>query len=285
MSDAASVCPDEPASNGTSALLSALEISAGAGVELTERLSAGANIMLGNATFDGPFVGLTAAAYDYALRGSIGVSYQLGCNTTLGFYYQTRQRFNFDDAVRLELPGPLPTIIEDVDVDLPRNFGWGIAHDSLMGGRLLLAVDLLYKQWSEATLFEAIYEDQFVVQVGAQYQWSDRVRLRLGYAFAEDAMRSNVGVTAGGVTPPGSAAAIEYIQAQFAAINEHRISAGVGIKDILPNVDLDIMAGGMFEASEDFGPFSSASVESYWIGTGFTWRFGGPCCNQEAELE
>ena len=39
-----------PASNGTTALLQVLEITAAAGVDLTDRLSAGANIMLGSAT-------------------------------------------------------------------------------------------------------------------------------------------------------------------------------------------------------------------------------------------
>ena len=78
------------------------------------------------------------------------------------------------------------------------------------------------------------------------------------------------------MTPPGAQTAIRYVQAQFAAINEHRISGGVGIKDMLPNIDFDIFAGGMLEASQQFGPFTTASVESYWFGAGLTWHFGGP---------
>ena len=46
-----------PASNGTYASLVALDIVAGAGVSLTDRLSFGASIILSNATMGGPFVG------------------------------------------------------------------------------------------------------------------------------------------------------------------------------------------------------------------------------------
>ena len=57
-------------------------------------------------------------------------------------------------------------------------------------------------------------------------------------------------------------------------MNQHRISAGVGLTDVLPGLDFDAFAGGMFEASQSFGPLTNISIESYWLGIGFTWRFG-----------
>jgi len=93
-------------------------------------------------------------------------------------------------------------------------------------------------------------------------------------------MRDIAGTAIGGVLPPGALRAVQYVQAQFAAIPQHRITAGIGMRDALPGVDLDLLAGGMFEASQSFGPNSFASVESYWVGFGVTWRFGRGACQR-----
>ncbi|MEX2188341.1 MAG: hypothetical protein WD875_16155 [Pirellulales bacterium] len=268
---------DVPQSNGTSAMLQTLEVVAGAGVKLTDRLAVGANVMIGSSTVDGPFVGLTAAAYDYALRGSLGLNYDAGACTTLGLYYQTKQSFNFDNAVFLDLGPGIDNVGLDLALDLPDNVGFGIANESFMDGNLLLAADVLYKQWDNADFFRAIYDNQWVFQVGAQYRLSRHVRLRAGYTYAENAMDPNPGGAAGGISPPGAVAAIQYAQAQFAAINRHRVSVGVGMRDVLPGVDVDLLAGGMFDESQAFGSATSASVESYWVGMGMTWRFGRGC--------
>ena len=39
----------------------------------------------------------------------------------------------------------------------------------------------------------------------------------------------------------------------FAAIPQDRITGGVSVRDVLPGVDLDLFAGGMFEESQTFG--------------------------------
>lgn len=271
---------DVPASNGTSDLLSVLTTAVSAGVSLTDQLSAGASIGIGAATMHGPFIGVSAAAFDYALRGSIGMNYQVADATTLGLYYQTKQSFNFDDIVRLQLGGGGFTVFQDLDLDLPRNVGIGFADESLCCGRLLVALDVLYKNWDDTALFGAVYEDQWVFQLGTQYKLNKRLRLRAGYVFAENITEPNPGPSAGGIAPPGLQNAIQYVQGQFPAINQHRISAGVGIRDILPGLDMNFFAGGMFGSSERFGAFTSSDLESYWIGSGITWRFGrGHCCD------
>ena len=74
---------------------------------------------------------------------------------------------------------------------------------------------------------------------------------------------------------------IEYVQSTLAVVNPHRITGGVGFCNVLPGVDMDLFAGGMFRASEDFaGGSVNSSLESYWIGAGLTWRFGERCCRQ-----
>ena len=81
-----------------------------------------------------------------------------------------------------------------------------------------------------------------------------------------------VGNSAGGVTPIG-AGAINYLQALLPNYNRHRMSFGVGIRDLLPGLDFDLFAGGMFENTDRFAG-TIASIESYWVGAGLTWRFG-----------
>lgn len=266
---------DVPASNGTSSQLVVLNITNALGVQLTERLSAGASISLGTAFYDGLFVGQSAMVPDYALRGNLGFGYQLTPDTTLGFYYQTKQNFTFSDAISLEsAPGVFDPVL-DVKMSLPDNLALGVANDSLMDGNLLLAFDVIYKQWNNADLYQAIYDNQWVFQAGAQYS-SGRKRLRLGYVFAQNPLQSSVGVSAGGVTVGTNG--LQYVQAQLAVINEHRITAGVGIVDVLPGMDFDLVAGGMFYDSQQLGA-SGASLESYWIGAGITWRFGRGSCH------
>jgi long-chain fatty acid transport protein len=109
----------------------------------------------------------------------------------------------------------------------------------------------------------------------------------MGYAYAQNPIDTNLGNSVGGVLPPGPAetvrATLQYLQSTVAVVNHHRISAGVGMRDVLPGMDLDLFAGGMFGAGESFGEFTSTDLASYWVGAGLTWRFGGcssdKCCD------
>ncbi|BBO34238.1 hypothetical protein PLANPX_3850 [Lacipirellula parvula] len=270
-----------PASNGTSMYLSILEFAPSAAVQLTDRLSLGSTIFVGSGYLDGPFVGDGAMTNAYGLRASLGMSYAISDATTLGAYYQTRQHFRFEDAVRLELLNGQFEASRDVELELPRNVGLGIANSSLMGGDLLLAADVLYMNWDDADLFRDVYRDQWVLQLGSQYQLTKRCKLRAGYALAQNPIDSSTGTSVAGIPVPGGVPAVKYLQAQLAVVGEHRISGGVGFSDVLPGVDFDVMAGGMFPASEQLGANTAVNLESYWAGMGITWRFGRGACVAE----
>lgn len=267
-----------PASNGTYASLVALDIIAGAGVQLTERLSCGASLILSNATMAGPFVGNTGSSIDYALRGSLGLGYQLTPATSLGLYWKSKAAYTFESLVTF--PSLAPGVYFDVAADRPQIVGLGIANQRLLDGRLLLALDAVFQQYSETAMFGDLFNDQWAVQLGAQYALTDRVRLRLGYAWNENPMRDSVGDRLSGILPPEGVAQVQYIEALFAAIPQDRITGGVSVRDVLPGVDLDLFAGGMFEQSQTFG-ITTATVASYWIGTGITWRFGRGGCEED----
>ena len=260
----------QPASNGTSTYLLILEFAPSIAAQLTERLSIGATMFVGDGYLDGPFVGTSAMTNAFALRAGLGASYKLTENTTLGCYWKTKQQFNFADAVVLFDQ----TVVRDVPLGLPEEFGLGIANSSLLQGRLLLAADALFLRWSSADLFRDIYRDQWVMQLGAQFSVRPRLRLRAGYALAQSPIDPSVGTSVAGVAVPGGVPAAKYLQAQFAVTNQHRLSIGMGVRDVLPGFDFDILAGGMFPAFAQLGDFTSVSLNSYWIGAGITWRFG-----------
>lgn len=264
-----------PESRGTNSGQVIFNLPAAVGVEVTDWFSIGGSLSMGIAFYDGPFVGVGGMTPDYSIRGAVGANCLLTPATTLGAYYQTGQSYGFDNAFLLN-PGPGQTA-RRVNMDLPQNVGIGIANDRLLGGRLLLGCDVLYKLWDDADLYQAVYDNQWVVQCGAQLS-RGRLRLRGGYVWAENPMDPTPGTNLGGVVQPGDLAAVRYSQGLLAITSEHRISFGVGIVDVLPGIDLDLMAGGMFEDVEQLGDFTTTSVESYWVGLGLTWRFRRGAC-------
>jgi len=264
------------ASHGANAELVIVNLPATVGVDLTDRLSAGGSLSVGVALFDPPFFGAMSTAY--GLRGSAGLDYKLTGSTTLGAYYQTKQLFRFSDAIVLE-DDPLPDNSYDVKMGMPPNIGLGIANRSLADGRLLLAVDVLYKMWNEADLFQGFYDNQWVVQLGGQYSLG-RYRLRAGYAWAQNPLDPTPDEVIGGFELPGTLPFVQFNQGLVAFTSQHRIAGGVGVRDLLPGVDLDVMAGGMFLDSARISASTSTSVSSYWIGAGLTWRFRRGSCER-----
>lgn len=263
-----------PASHGTNAGLAIFNMPVSLGLDVTERLSVGSSLSLGIAFFDGPFVGAGGMTPDYAPRGTLGTNYLLTEATTVGGYYQTAQAFSFDNAFLLN-PGAGQTSF-DPNMELPQNIGLGIANTALLDGQLLLGVDLIYKLWNSADLYQAIYDNQWVVQTGAQLT-RNHYRLRAGYVWAQNPIDPTPGSNIGGVVQPGDLAAVRYTQGLLAVTSQHRISCGVGVA-LLPGIDVDVLAGGMFEDGERLGDFTATSIESYWLGAGLTWRFGRGAC-------
>jgi long-chain fatty acid transport protein len=271
---------DVPESNGTSALLQVLGTGISAAARVTDRLSLGAHLAMGAAVLDAPFVGIGAATTDYGIRGAAGLTYQVDPCTTLGLSYHTKLHFNFDDAITLQLPGGGFGVTQDIDADMPDIVGIALANESLMGGRLLVAADVQYFNWENAALFGSIFDNQWTLQLGTQYKLTDKIRLRMGYVYAPDATQNIPAPNAGGIIPPVVNEAANYLQAQFPNINEHRMTFGIGMRDMLPGVDVDIFAGGMPAADRQYGEFTTVELQSYWVGFGTTWRFGrgSGCC-------
>ncbi len=271
-----------PESNGTASTFEVLEIIPSIGFDLTDRLSAGVGFGAARSTLDGILVGESKNTLDYGVRATFGLNYELAESRSVGAYCHLEERFTFHDAVTLELFNGRRKLPEDIKVELPTSIGVGFADESFANGRLLLATDIVYRFYGNAEFFRAIFDNQLAVNFGGQYDMG-RYKLRFGYVWAENLMKDVPDSTIGGVAPPGGVAAIEYVQAQFAAIAKHRISAGIGVPDVLPGLDLDLFVGGMFENGQEFGE-SAGSIEGYWMGGGLSWHFGRPSrCDSEYE--
>jgi long-chain fatty acid transport protein len=103
------------------------------------------------------------------------------------------------------------------------------------------------------------------------------------YVWSENPIDDTPGTNFGGVIQPGGLPIVRYSQGLLAITSQHRMSFGLGVTDVLPGIDMDLMAGGMFRDAEQLGNFTTTTIESYWIGAGLTWRFGrGACCGTDA---
>lgn len=262
-----------PESNGTSAQYLALDLVAGLAVDLADRLSFGASTTIGTSFIDGPFVDLGGMTGTYGFRGTVGLNYCLAPQTSIGAYWQSKKNLAFDDAALL----PNSTAV-DIAFDHPSNFGIGMAKGDLMGGRLLLSTDVLYINHSSADFLGALYNDQWCFQFGSQYALDQRARLRLGYAYNDNPMRDAQAISVGGVNLPDGIPALRYVQGQFAAIGQHRVTCGIGIRDFQPGMDVDLFAGYGFDADDQFAATVVDLSNNYWVGFGSTWRFGA-CSN------
>ncbi|MEM0927109.1 MAG: hypothetical protein AAGJ83_13790 [Planctomycetota bacterium] len=266
------------ASNGTQASYVALDTVSSAAIDLTSHLSIGGSVAIGTHIIDGPFVQSSSSQTDYATRFTLGANYELARGTSIGAFWQSEKDLTFDNVVRFAT-GPLAGVTQDINLQHPQNIGFGIANRCLMNGRLLLAADALYKNWDAADFFRSIYEDQWAFHFGAQYIFSPRIRLRIGYGFNEDPTRDSVPGTIGGIVPVGGIPSVEYVQGQFAVITQHRLTGGIGIRDFIPNMDFDATLGGSFENTKSFGA-TDVELDAYFITFGFTFHCPNGSCRR-----
>lgn len=254
-----------PASVGTAAELQVYGINAGLGLQLTDNLSIGAAATLALGILDAGFAPLSGMSHAYAPRGTFGAAYNLPMNTTFGVFYQTKLPFVFVDSQQAA-PGAPYT---DLALTQPDNVGFGLSNSSLYDGNLLIATDILYKQWASADFWRNYYRNQWVFAIGAQYTYGV-LKYRLGYSYGQNPINKDAGAAGG----PAAQALTDYIQAtELPAISKHRITAGLGYCNLLPGMSVDVFAGGLLPQSENFGAHSSSTAFAWYAGLGLTWAF------------
>jgi len=306
----------DPRTLGASAELIVLGANFGLSWDLTEKLTVGAATTMTYSMLDLGLLSTSAQTHDIAFKGSLGLTYKLPHATQIGMFYHSELRQDFDDIIQTSpssgsadlaaVGANSSQVLQATDgqttnlvIEQPRTLGIGISNEMLMDGNLLLAADVMYKNYANAEFWKDVYVDQWIFSMGAQLTqgpWE----FRAGYGYADDPTRENVdglsqlanvcsglcnSAFPGAVIPSGNSdvgiAVTEYLQAaQTQVIYRHRVSVGAGYKGFLaPFLDLDMHAAYQLEEDRTYGenaPFtnhSKAEVSSWHAGFALTWHF------------
>jgi long-chain fatty acid transport protein len=124
----------------------------GLGYKLTDNLSVGAAATIGNGYLQMGLNANTASTHGFGIRGTFGTKYDMGA-TSFGAYYRSPLKIKYDNVVDNASPiGPGQGNFWSVHAEQPQEFAVGVSNNSLMGGNLLVSADVIYKDWSSASL-------------------------------------------------------------------------------------------------------------------------------------
>ena len=168
------------------------------GWELNEQVSIGGAATVTYAYLDLGLAGTSGVTHDTGMRGTLGLTYEdIVPGTRLGLFYMTELQHVFDDMVAvpdfevdtsdaLEGYGRQGKVrYASVPIEEPRTIGIGISNETFMDGNLLVAADVMWKNWADADFWGDVYEDQWIYSVGAQMKMGNW-RFRGGYGYADD---------------------------------------------------------------------------------------------------
>ena len=120
-------------------------------------------------------------------------------------------------------------------------------------------------------MYGAIYNNQWVVQLGAQYSTGDTAcgpdtsgrKIRSIRRLARTSAAFN----------PGDLPAVRYTQGLLAITNQHRISAASAGSMSSPASTWTFWPAACSAPASTWAN-SPPPIASYWVGFGLTWRFG-----------
>lgn len=268
------------------------------GWELNEQVSIGGAATITYAYLDLGLAATSGVTHDTGMRGTLGFTYDdIIPGTRLGMFYMTELQHVFDDIIAvpafdvdnsdaLEGYGRTgPVRYASIPIEEPRTIGIGISNETFMDGNLLVAADVMWKNWEEADFWGDVYEDQMVYSIGAQMKMGNW-RFRAGYGYADDPTDRDAdrvkglpyvcsSATSCNVIPVGSMgrddrslhlgqSVLEYLQAsQTEVIYRHRATLGVGYMGFLaPFLNIDGHVGVQFKERNHYsaGPYNTAGL-------------------------
>lgn len=249
----------------------------GANVGIAHRLNdnfdIGGAVTLGNGFFQAGLSSNTATRRAYGWRATLGANYHLG-QTAVGAYYRSKLSINYKDVVNYA-----PNAFWNLTVEQPQEIAIGLSNSSLLGGKLLLAADVIWKNWESAKFYEDIYENQTVVALGAQLT-QGKAKWRVGYSHVNSPIKSSVGSNVGeatslsynGANIPLTPSLVRYLQATNAeVIWQDQVTAGFGY-ELTKNIQMDTHLGTALSRNETIGN-TKVNAKAWQIGAGLTWKF------------
>lgn len=247
--------------------------NAGIAHRVNDNLDLGGAVTIGNGFFQAGLSSNTASRRAFGVRGTLGANYHIGA-TSVGAYYRSKLSMKYKDVVNYNT-----NAFWDLTVEQPEEFAMGVSNSSLVNGKLLLAADVIWKNWEGAKFYKDIYDNQIVLALGAQLT-QGKAKWRVGYSHVNSPIKSNVGSNVGeatslaynGTNIPLTPSLVRYLQATNAeVIWKNQVTAGFGY-ELNKNIALDTHAGVALSRDETIGN-TSVNAKAWQVGAGLTWKF------------
>lgn len=247
--------------------------NAGVAHKLSEQWSLGAQATIGMGLGQAGLNNNTASTSNFGFRATLGTTYSSG-DILLGAYYRSPLAIEYENMVQYA-----DSDFHSPTFEQPQEFAVGFAHSGLVNGHLMLAADLILKDWESADAYKDLYENQTIIQLGAQYATGD-LKWRLGFIHTDSPIkadvRSQVGdidsLLIGSATVPMNPVLTQYVQATNAeVIWEDQLTLGAGWA-ITPKLTLDGHVNVALEREETIGA-TKVEAGAWQMGAALTWRF------------
>jgi len=175
----------------------------------------GASGSVGDETMDSGILsnwgGTTSSVHDIGFGWSLGATYIVADGITTSLAVKSPVEYKFKNIIYGNpattgggmVDGNSANGWQHLDVEQPLEVIAGVALEDVLAENLLVELDVVWKNWSDADAYEYAYEDQFLVNLGAQYStgnWS----FRAGYSWAEEILQDKPSSTLGQLTGLGN---------------------------------------------------------------------------------
>jgi long-chain fatty acid transport protein len=155
--------------------------------------------------------GTTSSVHDISLGWTLGATYIVADGITTSLTVKSPVEYKFKNIIYGNpattgggaVAGNSANGWQHLDVEQPLEVIAGVALEDVIAPNLLVELDVVWKNWSEADAYEYAYEDQFLVNLGAQYVMGDW-SFRAGYSWAEEILKDTPESTLGQLTGLGN---------------------------------------------------------------------------------
>jgi long-chain fatty acid transport protein len=238
------------------------------------------------------FDGTTASVHAIGIGGSLGITHKLTPSVLLSASVKIPPSYNFKNILYQSAVPPIGW--QNLTVAQPLQLSAGAAFD--VSPNWLLETDVLWKDWGNATTYEDVYRNQYVILLGTQFKagpWS----LRFGYSYASSILRDVPNNTLGGLRglgsiPLGAASGplgtevLKLVQMTLVPVVwKNTLTAGAGF-DLTPHVRIDAFGAYALQGSTSrttsigaalvpgAGPENYSAKASEWaLGAGFHFKY------------
>ena len=271
-----------PLASGEYTQLQIMKFAPSLAYQPNDNLSLGAALQIDYANLD--LRG--GSSFNYSLGLEVGGLYKLSDAVSVGATYVTPQRVKHSDVADFNGDG----IADTLSLESPQQIGVGIAFTPIPDV-LLVEVDGKWINWADAAGYKEFdWDNQWVLAVGAQFNPTKKLALRVGYNYGKNPVKEHdnfVGATSMGpamTTVQGKTMPTYYYETfriiGFPAIVQNHLTCGIGYElsnKFAVNVGYmhafqeTIKESGTNLAGQPASLESTLSEDS--VEFGLTWRF------------